>query len=606
MTVTLEEDRLNALHGLGLLDTPSSENFDRITRMASLLVGAPISAISLTDQSRQWFKSYVGMENREIPRLQAPCAEISTSRCSLLVPDLLDDPRFATSPLAEAGIRFYAGTPLVTREGYGIGAMCVLDRLPRTISPEQMQGLEDLAAMVMKQIELQHNLGRMDPLSGLPNRHQMAEDLTDLTRRQPDAAYTLLLIDLTNTRHFNQIASVLGTSYVDALMLASSCAVRDVLGRRVKLYHVGVAAYAALLDETAGPQWRDAVSALTARLREPIWCNGIPVALGAFYGTSSFRLGEASPDDVLRTAISAAYDAREAEFNHASYNPARDEANRRRFTLLTDIRAALEASDQLRLVYQPRIDLRTGACVSVEALLRWQHPVLGNVAPGEFIPLVEQTALVRSVTAWVIGTALKQALAWQAAGQPLRISINVSASNLEEEDFARRLGEALHQRGLPPAAVELELTESALIRNGSRVLDQLAEIKAMGIEIAIDDFGTGYSTFAYLRRLPASTVKLDRSFIRGIAGNTRDQMLLQSMISMAHQLGYRVVAEGVETKEALDFLAKAACDEVQGYFISCPIAADALDHWLGSNRQDQVDQRAAGGKSADPLLAAAV
>ncbi len=596
MSISFEEDRLNALHDFALLDTPASESFDRITRMASLLVGASIAAISLTDRDRQWFKSRIGMDSREMSRLQAPCAEISRSGSFLLVPDLLDDPRFADSPLARAGIRFYAGAPLVTRDGYGLGAMCVLDPLPRTISAEQIQSLKDLAAMVMVQIELQHDFGRTDPLSGLPNRHQMADDLVDLAGREPGASYTTLLIDLTDTRHFDQIASVLGTSYVDVLVRASSRAIQDVLGRRARLYHVGIASYAALLDETTGPSWHEAISALTVRLRQPVWCNGIPVAVRFVYGISSFRLGETSPADALRTAISAAHDAREAELDHSIYNPARDQANRRRFTLLTDIPAALEASDQLRLVYQPRVDLRTGACVSVEALLRWQHPSLGNIPPGEFIPLVEQTALVRPVTAWVIHTALEQAQAWQVAGRTLRISINVSAPNLEEQDFAQRLSDALDRRGLPPAAIELEFTESALIRNGSHVMGQLAAIKALGIEIAIDDFGSGYSTFSYLRRLPASTVKLDQSFIRGIAGSTRDQMLVRSMIGMAHELGYRVVAEGVETREALDFLADAACDEVQGYFISHPVPVDTLDDWL---RQDSL---AAGQANQPPLV----
>jgi EAL domain-containing protein (putative c-di-GMP-specific phosphodiesterase class I)/GGDEF domain-containing protein len=596
MSISFEEDRLNALHDFALLDTPASESFDRITRMASLLVGASIAAISLTDRDWQWFKSRIGMDSREMSRLQAPCAEISRSGSFLLVPDLLDDPRFADSPLARAGIRFYAGAPLVTRDGYGLGAMCVLDPLPRTISAEQIQSLKDLAAMVMVQIELQHDFGRTDPLSGLPNRHQMADDLVDLAGREPGASYTTLLIDLTDTRHFDQIASVLGTSYVDVLVRASSRAIQDVLGRRARLYHVGIASYAALLDETAGPSWHEAISALTVRLRQPVWCNGIPVAVRFVYGISSFRLGETSPADALRTAISAAHDAREAELDHSIYSPARDQANRRRFTLLTDIPAALEASDQLRLVYQPRVDLRTGACVSVEALLRWQHPSLGNIPPGEFIPLVEQTALVRPVTAWVIHTALEQAQAWQVAGRTLRISINVSAPNLEEQDFAQRLSDALDRRGLPPAAIELEFTESALIRNGSHVMGQLAAIKALGIEIAIDDFGSGYSTFSYLRRLPASTVKLDQSFIRGIAGSTRDQMLVRSMIGMAHELGYRVVAEGVETREALDFLADAACDEVQGYFISHPVPVDTLDDWL---RQDSL---AAGQADQPPLV----
>lgn len=316
------------------------------------------------------------------------------------------------------------------------------------------------------------------------------------------------------------------------------------------------------------------------RLRQPLWCNEVPVMVTASYGLSPFRLGEVKPEDVLRTAISAANDAQEAGLEYAVYSPATDKANRRRYTLLTDMRAALDASDQLSLVYQPRVDARTGAYVSAEALLRWHHPVLGPVSPGEFIPLIEQTALARPVTAWVIGAALDQALAWRRFGCPLRISVNVSAHNLEEEDFASRLAAALELRALAPDAVELEFTESALIRNGERVMAQLKTIRAMGVEIAIDDFGTGYSTFAYLKAMPASTVKLDQSFIRNVVDNPRDQLLVSSMISMAHGLGYRTVAEGVETAEVRSFLSKAGCDELQGYLISRPVPAVILQSLL--------------------------
>ena len=600
MLVASEEDRLHALHELNLLDTTESEAFDRITRMASQLFAMPISAVSLTDRDRQWFKSHVGTGGREIPRAQAPCAVVSTSREFLVVPDLLDDVRFADSPLTRSGVRFYAGAPLITRDGYGLGAMCVLDTLPRIITPDQVQSLRDFAAMVMAQVELQHDFGRTDPLSGLPNRFQMLEDLADLARREPGGSYTTLLIDLADARHFNQAVRVLGTSYIDALVRASSRAIRNVLGRKVGLYHVGVASYAALLDDGAATPWSHTVAALTERLRQPLWCNSIPVAVSAVYGTSSFRLGETSPSDALRTAISAAQDAREGELDHAAYSEASDTASHRRFTLLADMRDAVDAPDQLRLVYQPRIDLRTGHCDSAEALLRWQHPTFGNVPPGEFIPLVEQTALVRPVTGWVIAAALDQALAWRRAGQSLRVSINVSAPNLAEPDFAQQLADALRQRGLPAAAVELEFTESALIRNGSHVVKQLADIRAMGVEIAIDDFGTGYSTFSYLQRLPAGIVKLDQSFIRDLPGTARDRMLVRSMIGMAHELGYRVVAEGVETEEARDFLAQADCDEIQGYLVSRPVPPEAMAPWLRRTGPDHADASAGHGA---PLVA---
>lgn len=583
-----EQARLHALHDLDLLDTPESESFDRITRMASQLFHAPISAVSLTDQHRQWFKSHVGTQGREIPREGTPCAEVTRSRDLLVIPDMLTNPQFRDCLLAQSGIRFYAGAPLTTRDGYVIGAMCVLDQKPRTISPEEIASLQDFAAMVMAQVELQHDFGRTDPLSGLPNRNQFTEDLEDLEHSDPSASHVAVLIDLVESRHFNQIVNVLGTNCIDDLVKASSRAIKDVLGRKAKLYHIGITSFVLLLKEREGERWQDIVSHLSTRFKTPLLYNGIPVTVNAVFGISPFRLRDSGPHEVLRTVLSAAHEAREAELECSVYNPANDESNRRSFTLLTEIPEALEQPNQFELFYQPRVDVRTGVCVGAEALLRWNNPCLGNVSPGEFIPLVEQTALARPVTQWVIATALDQVARWRRADIDICVSINISARNLVEDDFAQTLASALKKYAVPPRFIELEFTESALIRNRTRVLAQLKEIRSMGIELAIDDFGTGYSTFSYLHKLPATTVKIDQSFIRTLAGNTRDEALVRAIISMSHDMGYRVVVEGVETAEVYSFLAECACDEIQGYFISRALPVSAFETWLQQRRDKQM------------------
>jgi EAL domain-containing protein (putative c-di-GMP-specific phosphodiesterase class I) len=259
---------------------------------------------------------------------------------------------------------------------------------------------------------------------------------------------------------------------------------------------------------------------------------------------------------------------------------------------LIGIRKALAAREQLSLVYQPRIDVKTGSCVSAEALLRWHHPSLGSISPSEFIPLVEQTALARPVTDFVLETALAQAAAWKSEGFELGISINVFAANLEEEDFAWRLREALDRHGVSPSMVELEFTEGALIRRRARVLEQLIDIRAVGVTCAIDDFGTGYSSFAYLQNIPADVIKIDRSFMGGLE-RERDQKLVRAMITMSHELNYRVVAEGVETQEAYEFLAKSGCDEIQGYLISRPLSPSGFGKWLSAKLRSGGEERAA-------------
>ena len=261
--------------------------------------------------------------------------------------------------------------------------------------------------------------------------------------------------------------------------------------------------------------------------------------------------------------------------------------------MLAALPAALAVPDQLSLVYQPRIDIKSGACVIAEALLRWKHPTLGDISPGEFIPLVEQTDFARPVTDWVLDAALSQLAAWKKQGLEMRVSVNVFASNLEEEDFVARLGDALSRHQVEPEMLELEFTEGALIRRRVRVLQHLEAIRALGVASAIDDFGTGYSSFSYLQNIPAQIIKIDRTFMRAIDSEDRDRTPVKAMIAMAHQLDYRVVAEGVETQDVYDFLAAAGCDEAQGYLIARPLPAGSFRKWIAAKGRQDAATRAA-------------
>jgi EAL domain-containing protein (putative c-di-GMP-specific phosphodiesterase class I) len=306
----------------------------------------------------------------------------------------------------------------------------------------------------------------------------------------------------------------------------------------------------------------------------------LPPLASPVVGVAPFRLGEVTGEHLLRTAHSAAQDARNSGLRVSIYSEAADDRHQRRFRLLSDVPHALAADDQFSLAFQPRVDLGSGVCVGVEALLRWRHPVLGNVPPAEFIPMVEQTDLARPLTAWVIETAIQQSLAWRDQGIAVPISINVSAANLEEQAFADRLIQRLKDVGLPCRSIEVEVTESALIRDGTRVGQHLEVLRKSGIKVAIDDFGTGYSSLSYLQTLPADVIKIDQSFIRGLKGNDRGRLLVRSMISMAKSLDFQVVAEGVEDQESFEFLRSCGCDEAQGYLISRPVTPPALLEWM--------------------------
>lgn len=579
-TVHNEEARLNALRDLNLLDTSPSDSFDRLTRLASKLLDAPVSTISLTDRDRQWFKSKVGVDITEIPREQAPCSYAIDGNEIFVVPDLLADSRFIGSPLAEAGIRFYAGAPLFTRQGYGLGTLCVVDDKVRDFDDEGRQVLRDLAGMVMSQIELQNTIGRSDAMTGVPNQHQMFEDIEDLSRRQPDAAAGAMIFELMSASQHGQGQRVLGGGFTEALIRGGAAKLKPRMGNSARLYHVSPTRFAVLLNPEFGGDIASFAMELAEVLREPIACSGIPVSPTAAAGTCEFILGELAPADVLRRLLNAIEDAGLSEDGYAVYCPTHDLKHTRSFMLLNDFKAALEAGDQLALHYQPRVDLATGHCGDVEALLRWTHPQLGPIPPFEFIPAVEQTAMARPLTEWVAKTALAQIASWREQGIEIRVSINVSALNLDEPDFADRIIELVRKAGVAPRMLELEFTESAVAKNAARLMRQLKALRAAGIQIAIDDFGSGYSNLSYLQALPASVLKIDRVFVTNLETSGRDRKLVRSIIDMAHELDYRVVAEGIETQGAYDLLKFWGCEEGQGFLMARPMPARQLEAWL--------------------------
>lgn len=578
-----EAVRLTALQGLNLLDTSASESFDRITRMASHIFGLPCAAVSLTDRDRQWFKSRIGIDVEAMPREGAPCAEVTDTCDVLVLPDIALDLAYRDTPLARSGARFYAGAPLLTHDGLAIGALCVAGPKPRTFSPAEMAMLRDMACMVMAQVELQHAYGRIDPVSGLPNRTQFVEDLNDLTRTDPKGSQRLVVfVDLASPDELSHAARVIGATFLDDLVLEATQLLRSILGPTRTAYMIGMSQIAFLAP-------RDVVEATYVSLLESM-LQGIRANASSRFvttvaiGVVPLTLGQTNLNDVLRLAHCAAENARLTETKVSLYSAALDDLHRRRFNLLNGFGQALEKVSQLRLVFQPRVALDSGLCLGAEALLRWSHPELGSISPGEFIPLVERTTLAKPMTAWVLDTALTQLAAWLAQGMSLILSVNVSAGNLSEPDFVDRVVTLLAQHGIPPHRLELEVTESAVMGDGRHALDQLQRLSSAGIRLAIDDFGTGYSSLSYLQALPFDVVKIDRSFITRCTEDARDRRLVATMITLAHDLGYCVVAEGIETEETSGIIRGMGCDESQGYLYGKPMEAASFQSWYQLNR----------------------
>ncbi|MBW6425848.1 GGDEF and EAL domain-containing protein [Rhizobium sp. XQZ8] len=578
-----EEKRLHALTSLNLLDTPPSESFDRITRMAAQIFQLPIAAVSLTDIDRQWFKSKVGVDHNAIPRTKAPCAQVADNCELVVIEDFERDERYCDSLLGVSGIRFYAGAPLTTREGYSLGALCVLGTEPRKITQAESTALQDLASMVMSQIELQHAFGRIDPVSGLPNRIQFTEDLADLGKDAPDEERVIVALDLAQPHEMERLSAVMGPAACEQIIQNAARSVQTILGRVTKVYHVSSAQFVFLV-----PSEFDAVSyrsSLLNLLESEIVGPELKYAVTPICAMTAFSPLSTSPGDCLRSVASAVQETRATEKSVGYFSDSHDLDFRRKFRLLNDFAAALRDTSQLRIVLQPRVDLVSGEIASAEVLLRWRHPELGEISPGEFIPVVENSALAWPMTCWVLQQACAKLGKWQSQGIEIKLSVNFAASNLKEDVLGQVLS-ATADGQVPCSSLEIELTETSLMHNSVEVLAKLDQLVEHGIGLAIDDFGTGYSSLSYLQRLPVNVVKIDRSFIQKLGDGAREQKLVHSMIKLSHDMGHRVVAEGIEVPEAADLLRAMGCNEGQGYHFARPLELAAFNGFIDKRRTD--------------------
>lgn len=580
----IEEKRLQALTALNLLDTAPAETFDRITRMASKLFGLPIAAVSLTDSDRQWFKSRVGVDHFEIPREKAPCAEVATTNQALVIEDLLADDCYSDSLLAQSGIRFYAGHPLVTRDGFGLGALCVLGVEPRTVGEDEKSILRDMAAMVMDQIELSHSLGRIDPSSRMPNRSQFFEDWIDLERDRADLDGHCVVLELVEPDSLTALTRAKGPAFLDDLLKTAAEAVRRHLPG-LTVYHTGPTQFALPVFSVEINSLMRKCSRCTTVLADSLRTRLGVSLISPSMGLAPVRLGATSAQEALRMATGAAQSALGSTKPVVLHDASLDAAHARRYMIFNDFPRALDAIDQLSVWYQPRIEIASGDCVGAEALLRWNHPVEGPISPAEFMPLIENTPVIDQLTSWVARQAARDCRSLMEAGHDLVVSVNLSANNLVGHDISSELADIAREAGLLPHSLEFEVTESAMLHDRS-AYEQLQRLRNAGFRIAIDDFGTGYSSLSYLDQVPADVIKIDRSFIRQMETSNRSEKMLTAMVALGLGLGMHVVAEGVETADQLRIVAASGCHEVQGYFYGRPMTFSDLISWCSERRRE--------------------
>jgi EAL domain-containing protein (putative c-di-GMP-specific phosphodiesterase class I) len=273
------------------------------------------------------------------------------------------------------------------------------------------------------------------------------------------------------------------------------------------------------------------------------------------------------------------YVAKESRCGVAAYSAERDHNSADRLSLVGELRQALD-DGALTLHYQPKVCLRDGSLLGVEALVRWQHPQRGFIPPDQFIPLAEQTGLIEPLTHWVLNAALAQCRAWRDMGLTLGVAVNLSTRTLHDPSLPELVTALLHKHGIAAEQLRLEVTESVIMYDPDRVSEVLARLTQMGVRFSIDDFGTGYSSLGYLRRLPVDELKIDKSFVLEMTTDESDALIVRSTIDLAHNLGLRVVAEGIENLETYRQLARLGCDMAQGFYLGRPMAPAALEYWL--------------------------
>jgi diguanylate cyclase (GGDEF)-like protein len=417
-----------------------------------------------------------------------------------------------------------------------------------------------------------------DSLTGLPNRTLLFDRLTHALEEAHRHGNPLGLFILDLDR-FKEVNDTLGHHSGDRLLQTVGERVSSLLRRSDTIARLGGDEFAILLPHTPLSRAQRCAEKIIDCLETPIPTAGVDLDIDVSIGIAMYPDHGTDAETLLQHADVAMYKAKEHNLGFAIYEPREDRHSVRRLTLMAELRAAID-KHQLELHYQPKLDLRTWKVVGVEALVRWHHPDYGYVPPDEFIPLTEQSGLIFALTDWVLREALRQGDLWYKRGLRLQVAVNLSTCSLQDALCASKIANLLHTRLVTPDQLVLEITESAMMTDVNRAMDVVSALDAIGVSLSIDDFGTGFSSLSHLKRLPVDELKIDRSFVQDMEQDENDAILIRSIIDLAHNMGLRVVAEGVESAGALDMLQRLGCDIVQGYHIARPMAAQEFEYWL--------------------------
>jgi diguanylate cyclase len=443
-------------------------------------------------------------------------------------------------------------------------------------------------------------LATHDSLTGLPNRQRFKDRLANsiADTQRPGRSLAIAVFDLD---HFSAINHSLGHGVGDWLLTEVARRITAIVSKSTTLARLDGDEFAVLIENVAARlEAQNVTAAILAAFQEPLRVNGMAVSVGATIGVSVWPDDGRRSDDLLAHAEVAMTIAKQRGGSQVLFfQPGMTDSMHERLAQENDLRRAL-AAGEFELYYQPEISIKTGRIAAAEALLRWRHPTKGIIGPNSFISLAEETGLMIPLGEWALREACRQARAWQIdMGAAFPVAVNLSATQFRHQNILQMIHAALADAGLHAGALEIELTESALMTNPEESAGVLKQLRKMGVSVAIDDFGTGYSSLSYLRRFPIDKLKIDRSFIRDVTISRTDESIVRAIVSLARSVGLRVVAEGIESAEQLEFVTRLECDQWQGYHCCPPQTAACFETML-------VDRTATRSSSLAAALAALV
>lgn len=427
--------------------------------------------------------------------------------------------------------------------------------------------------------ELEH-LALYDQLTQLPNRSLIQDRLQQalLGAKREHGTVAVLVVDLDR---FKDVNESLGHAAGDQVLIEVAARFQPLLGHTDTLGRLGGDEFALIVPGAGVPQAEELAGNLLKSLESDVEIAGTRFSVAASIGIAVYPAQGKDVGELLKHADSAMYSAKRTRFGHSVYTAGQEETEPGRLSLVGDLRQALIARD-FELYLQPKIDLRTGKLCGAEALARWSHPQRGFVPPDEFIPVMEQTGLIRPFSLWAIERGLQHCARWHARGHRLTVAVNLSLQNLLDPQFPDQVIALMQRMAVEPCLI-LEITESVFLSEHAKLRNVLLLLREHGVRFSIDDFGTGHSSLSRLKKLPVSELKIDRSFVMDMERDRDDTVIVRSTVDLAHNLGLAVIAEGVESETTLAILRDMGCDEAQGYFISRPLPPDEFERFLESS-----------------------